>query len=106
MRISYNVVRNMQKQQENEAKQMKQQASVPQNIRGKGEKPGTPTPQGLMPTTPTMSKPAQHQGTQGEFDAYNHNVKNRVSKLARNNTWETEEEVLELKQEANKIEFY
>lgn len=81
------------------------------NIRAKNEKTGTPSTQGLMPTTPAMNKPAQHQGTiattQGEFDTYNHTVKNRNSKLARNNTWEVEEEVIEVKQEpAGKIEFY
>jgi hypothetical protein len=64
-----------------------------------------------MPTTPTMNKPAQHQGTtantQGEFDAYNHNVKNRNSKLARRNTWEAEEEGFEVKQEIpGKVDFY
>lgn len=59
---------------------------------------------GLMPNTPTMSKPAQHAGTtQGEFDAYNHTVKNRHSKLTKKSTFDKD---IEDEATDTKVDFY
>ena len=104
MRISHNVMRNMQIQKENEAKQQSQVGSQKQ----RQEKGGASSALGLMPNAPSMNKPTQHAGSsnQGEFDAYNHNVKNRNSKLTRKNTFDTEDEPFDQHKQDQKVDFY
>jgi hypothetical protein len=84
MRVSYNVVKNMQMLNKNDSKQQQATRTASKSPNSKGGN------QGMMPNTPLMNKPVAvlPGDTQNDYESYNINVKNRNSKLNKGKAFE------------------
>lgn len=101
MRVSYNVVKNIQMQNKNEGKSQ-------QSNRKDSSPYDKMLNQKLMPSTPTMNKPAPVVvgDSQSEYDMYNNNIKNRNSKLNKGSAYERDIDEDNIEVKDTKIDFY
>ena len=101
MRVSYNVVKNIQMQSKNEGKSQ-------QSTRKENSPYDKVLNQKLMPSTPTMNKPAPVLvgDSQNEYDMYNNNIKNRNSKLNKGSAYEKDIDEDNIEVKDTQIDFY